>query len=131
MLQLLVFAFLVLDVVPDDRFVSADGRDEISSRPEALTDEASLSLAINPGKMDRALSFDIPDYLADRVFRGNRQQHVNMVRHQMPLLDPALALLHELPKHRPKILLQFAIQHLPAVFRNEDDVVLALPLGVT
>ena len=49
----------------------------------------------------------------------------------MPLLDPALALLRELPKHRPKIFLQFAIQHLAAVFPNEDDVIFALPLGVT
>ena len=112
-------------------FVPTDGRDEISSRPEALTDESALSLAIDPSKMDRALAFDIPDHLADRIFWRNRQQHVNMVRHQMPLLDPALALLSKLPKHRPKIFLQFAIQHLPAVFRNEDDVIFALSLGVT
>jgi hypothetical protein len=41
------FAFLILDIFPDNRFVSTYGRDEISACPEALTDKPALSLAIS------------------------------------------------------------------------------------
>src|SRR5271168_5097514 len=84
--QLLVFGFLFLDVIPDDGFVPTYGRDEISACPETLTDKAALPLAINSRKMNRVLAFDVPDHLTDRVFRRNRQQHVNMIWHQMACL---------------------------------------------
>jgi hypothetical protein len=57
--QLLVFGILFLDVIPDDGFVPTYGRDEISARPETLTDEPALPLAINSRKMDRAFAFAI------------------------------------------------------------------------
>jgi len=126
LLQLLVFTFLVLDVFPDDRFVSTYGRDEIPARPEALSDEPALSFAVNSRKMDRALAFDVPNHLTDRIFRRYRQQHVNVVGHQMPFFDAAFSLLGQLPEYRTEMPLQFAVQHLPAVFWNENDVIFAL-----
>ena len=67
MFQLLVFAFLILDIFPDNRFVSTYGRDEISACPEALTDKPALSFAINSREVDCALAFDVPDLLTDLV----------------------------------------------------------------
>src|SRR5271154_4818407 len=75
----------MLDVFPDDRFVSTYGRDEVSPRPETLTDKPTLALAINSRKMDRTFAFDVPHHLTDRVFRRNRQQHMDMIGHQVPL----------------------------------------------
>jgi len=49
----------------------------------------------------------------------------------MTFFNAALPLLGQLSKYRTKMLFQFAVQNLPSVFRNENDVVFALPLGVT
>jgi hypothetical protein len=68
--QLLVFAFLVLDVFPDNRFVSTYGRDKIPARPEAFSDEPAPSFAVSSRKMDRALAFDLPNHLTDAYFGG-------------------------------------------------------------
>ncbi len=37
------FLFLLLDVTTDDRFIFADSRDQIASRPEMLAHEVALS----------------------------------------------------------------------------------------
>ncbi len=49
----------------------------------------------------------------------------------MAFLDTAFALFVQLSQHRTEMSLEFAVQHLPTVLRNENDVVFALPLGVT
>jgi hypothetical protein len=49
----------------------------------------------------------------------------------MALFDPAFALLGELPKYLAKMPPQFPIEHLPAVLRDKNDVVFALPFAVT
>ena len=48
----------------------------------------------------------------------------------MPFLDPALLLYCQAPEHLSEVLAQLPIQRLPAVLRDEDDVVFALPLRV-
>jgi hypothetical protein len=44
----------------------------------------------------------------------------------MPFFDAAFSLLGQLPEYRTEMPLQFAVQHLPAVFWNENDVIFAL-----
>src|SRR5271167_260681 len=112
----------------------------VSSRPtvetkysraqKTLTDKAALPLAINSRKMNRALAFDVPDHLTDRVFRRNRQQHVNMIWHQMAFFDAALPLFGQLSKYRTEMSLQFAIKYRPTVFWDENDVIFAVPPSV-
>jgi hypothetical protein len=51
-----VFFFLVLNVFAYRLFVSTDGRDKISPRPEMLARKNTLTLAIGPRQMDRALA---------------------------------------------------------------------------
>jgi hypothetical protein len=46
--------------------------------------------------MDRALALDVPHDLGDGVFGRNRDHHVHVIGHQMPLLDLA-PLLHRKP----------------------------------
>jgi hypothetical protein len=53
-----------------------------------------------------------------------------MVGHQMPFLDPALLLLRQPAEDLAKILAQLHIQRLAAALGNENNVVLARPLGV-
>src|SRR4029077_3972463 len=112
LIQSLVFLLLVLDVVADDRLVPPDRRNEISPSPKVLPYEASVTLAIDPSQMDRALALDVPHDLTDRVLGRNRQHHVNVVGQQMPLFDPALSMFRKLAEHLPQVFAQLAVRHL-------------------
>ena len=48
--------------------------------------------------MNGAFSFDISNYLRNRMLRRNRDQHMDMIRLQMTLLDSALPLLGQGPE---------------------------------
>ena len=98
--------------------------------PRNFDNEPALPLAINSRKMDRAFAFDVPDYLTDRVFRGNRQQHVNMIWHQRAFFDAALPLFGQLSKKRTEMSFQFAIEYLLTAFWDENDVIFAVPPSV-
>ncbi len=111
LLQALVFLLLVLDVLSDRHFVASNRAHKITMRPEALTHEIALSFAVDPRQVDRALAFDAPHHVRHRIFRWNRQKHVNMVRKQMPLFDLRFFLGRELSKNLAQRLPQFLIQH--------------------
>jgi hypothetical protein len=53
-----------------------------------------------------------------------------MVGHNMPLFDPALLVSRQRVKRFSKILLDYAVELSPAIFRYEYDVVFALPSGM-
>ena len=131
LIHALVLRLLVPDVLPDHGFVSPYGRDEIPSRPEVLTYEVPLPLGERSRDVDRALPLEEPDNLRDRVLRRDRDHHVHVVRHEMPLLDAALLLLRKRSEDRTEVAAHPSVEYLASAFRNEHDVVLALPLRVT
>ena len=96
LIQAAVFLLLISDVLPYHRFVSSYGRDEVPSGPEMLPHEAALPLPIDPRQMDRTLTLDKPDHLRNRIFWGNRDHHVDVIRHEVTLLDPAFLLQRQL-----------------------------------
>jgi len=96
-----------------------------------LSYETSVTLAIDPSQMDRALALDVPYDLTDCVLGRNRQHHVNVVGQQMSLFDPALSVFRKLAEHLPQVFAQLAVQALAPKLRNENDVVFALPFRVT
>jgi hypothetical protein len=53
-----------------------------------------------------------------------------MVGQKMPFLNPALFLLGQSSKYLTQMPAQISIQHFAPTFRNENNVVLALPLRV-
>ena len=55
---------------------------------------------------------------------------MDMIRHQMPFLDPALLPSREIVKHLTQVPLDLAEQQLLSVLRRKHDVVLALPSRV-
>src|SRR5271165_4398511 len=65
-----------------------DRRDEISACPELVSGEVlrlSLDIQRDP---NRAFALNKADHFCNRVFRWNRDQHVDMIGHQTALLDP-------------------------------------------
>ena len=81
--------------------------------------------------MNGAFSFDISNYLRNRMLRRNRDQHMDMIRLQMTLLDSALPLLGQVPKHLSQILSKLSKEHFPPILWNPDNVILAFPHRVT
>jgi hypothetical protein len=54
------------------------------------------------------------------ILRRYRDHYVNVVGHQMALLDPALRLLGQLPEDLPTVPPQLKVQRLSSALRNED-----------
>jgi hypothetical protein len=130
LIQALVLDLLLLDVLAEHRFVSPDGRDEVTARPEVLPDEVAAPFTERPRDMDGTLALDLPDDLRDRVLWRDRDHHVHMVHPQVALLDLALLLLRKRPEHRTQVPSQVPVQYLATALRKEHHVVFALPLRV-
>jgi hypothetical protein len=130
LLQALVFLLLVPNVVPYDLFIPTNRRYEIPSRPEALTDKIPPVFPIHTRQVYGALSLDEADHLRNGVLGRDRDHHVNVIGHQMSLLDPALLLLSQPTEYLSKVLPQLDIQRLSSAFGNENNVVFTLPFAV-
>src|SRR5262249_11632969 len=130
LIEALVFFLLMPNVLSYQRLISPHRRNEISTRPEVLTDEISLPLSIHPRYVDRALALDEPHHLRHRILRWHRYHHVHMIWQQMSFLDLALLLTRQLLEHLPKVPTQLSIQYLAPILRYENYVVFALPLRV-
>ena len=59
-----------------------------------------------PRNPDRAFAFDEPYDFTDLVPGRNGYQHVHVVRHQMPFLDPAVLQKRQFLGHAAEILFQ-------------------------
>src|SRR5262249_17184817 len=127
----LVLLLLIADVLADEGFIPPHRRHEVPAGPEVLADEIALPLAECPGDVDGALSLDVPDHVRDRILRRNRQQHVNVIDHQVPFLDTTLLLLRKRPEDRAEFPLDRAVDRAATTLRDEHDVILAIPLRMT
>ncbi|CRI63457.1 hypothetical protein THIOKS11320106 [Thiocapsa sp. KS1] len=131
LLQALILALLVPDVSSDRHFIPPHRRDKLAACPKMLAAIVALSLTIDPCQMDGALALDVPDHFGDGVLGRNRHQHVHMVGHQMALFDPTFLVSRELVEHLPQMCPQLPVQHFPTAFRDKNNVIFTLPLGVT
>src|SRR5262245_50243375 len=77
--------------------------------------------------MDGALALDEPDYLRHGILRRYRDQHMHMVRHEVPFFHLTLLLRCQSPEHISKMTTKLLIQRPPAAFWDEHDAVFALP----
>ena len=76
-----------------------------------LAKEVPLPLAVHTGQVDRALALDEADHLRYRMLRRDRNQHVDVIVHQMHLFN--LALLLRGQQVAPQVLVQCAAAALP------------------
>lgn len=113
------------------RLIPTNGRDEVSQSLEMLPGKIALTLPVDPRQMDGTFPFDLTNHLRDRIFWRNRNQQMYRVRHQMSLIDSALALPGQLVKDLSQMRPQLPVEDTAATFRNEHNVIFALPLGVT
>ncbi len=130
LIEALILRLLFLDVRPNRGLVSPNGGHVVAAGPELLAREVLPSPQVRAGNVDRTLPFDEADHLAHGVLRGNRDQHVHVVKVEMALLHAGLALVREVSQGGPQVFPELPIEGLPPVLGNPHDMVLALPLGV-
>ena len=104
LIQTMVFAFLLLNVLADSLFIPAYSGYKICSGPEALTRKVFLSPKKRPCDVDGTLAFDISHHLSNRILGRNRDEHVNMVQHQLAFQYIALPLSSQFPEDLAQIL---------------------------
>ena len=75
------------------------------------------------GDSDGALPLQKPDHRGDRVLGWNRDTHVHVVRHQVPLDDLAFFLPGERVEDCAQLPTRLAEDGLPSSFRHEHNVV--------
>ena len=109
---------------------TADRVHQEPAGPEMLTHKVALALPIDPREVDRAPALDVAHDLRHRVFRRNRQQHMHMIGHQMPLLDLQFLLKRQFAKHFAQMSAKLLVQGLASAFRNENHMVFAGPYRV-
>ena len=125
-----VVGLLLPDVLGDRRLVQADGGHVVALRPELPVAELVLEVGVPVEYHQRALPLQVAHDARDAVLRRNRQQHVHVVGHQVPLdyLDPPV--LAQLPEDLPYVAPDLVVDHFAPILRREHDVVLAHPLRV-
>src|SRR5271157_4849757 len=84
-------------------------------------------LPVDPG---RTLALQVADRHGDAALRGHAQQHVDVVRHCLTLHQLDILLPAQISQDLPDASPHPPVQHLATVLREDDDVILAVPLHV-
>lgn len=116
LLQPLILLFLLLDVLPDRFFISANRWHEISACPKALPCEVLLFTHEISSNCYRTFALDKPHHMRHGVFRWNLYQHMHMINTHMPLDYVALLLLGKWPKYLTKYWRMFSYIRLRRYF---------------
>src|SRR6266705_2375116 len=84
-----------------------------------------------PGNVDRRFPLDKAHNLRHRVLRRDREEHMHVIRHPMPLLDATLLLLRQRAEDLPKMPPQLMGERFPTILWDKGHMILAVPLGMT
>jgi len=99
----------------------------VTARPKVRAGEIPLLLLYSPGDGQRALPFHKPHHRRHRMLRRNLNTHMDMIRQQVPLNDPALLLACQLVTNLSQRLPQLPIDRLATILGDKDHVILAIP----
>ena len=86
--------------------------------------------ALHSSNGNRALALDESNHRSDCVLGRDGDAHMHVIRHQMTFNDLAFFLPGQFVQDRAKLLANFPIERLAAIFGDENDVIFAIPLRV-
>ena len=118
------------DVLNDLFLVVANRGDVVATRPEVFTREVSLFTAPLPSDGNGALTLEEADDRGHGVLGRDGDEHVDMIGHDVALVDGAFFLLGQLMEDRPEGRTNLAPEEPPSLFGNEHHVVFAVPVVV-
>jgi hypothetical protein len=128
-LSVTIRGILLADVLADLLQLEPYRGHSVAACPEVFSGEIPL-LAGKPGNGNRTLAFQETDHGGDRVFGRDRDAHVHVVWHQVSFHDLALLLLCQRVEHWTQLTPDIPKDGFPPSFGYENNVVLAVPLGV-
>lgn len=80
--------------------------------------------------MNRALSLNVSYHAGHRQLWRDAYQHVDVVGHDMAFLNFALFLFRQSMEQLAQLTTNHSEERFPSIFRDEYDMVFALPLRV-
>ena len=95
--------FLLPDVFRYHRLVQPDGRDVVPLRPEFPVAEPVLQVAVPLEDHERALALEVPHEARHAHLGRYADQHVHVVRHEVPFDDLDSFVRAELPQYLPTL----------------------------
>jgi hypothetical protein len=95
-----------------------------------LTLEIALSRHEVSSNRYRAFPLQESDHFRNRVFWRYRNEHVDVILHEVPFHDLALMLSRQIVEDCAKLPSKFSINGFLSVLGDKDYVVFALPAGV-
>ena len=125
-----VVGLLLPDVLRYRRLVQPDGGDVVALGPEVPVAELVLEVRVLVEHHERALALQVPHEARDADLGRDADQHVDVVRHQVPLDYLDALVPAEVAENLPEGFPVLVIDHLSPILRSEHDVVLAHPLRV-
>ena len=120
---------LLADVCADLLQFEPDGRYTVAAGPEMLAREVSLFTG-QTRDCDRALAFQKSDHGRHRVLRWNRDTHVDVVWHQVPLNDLALLLFGQGVEDCAQLPPRLAKDGFPSALGHEHHMIIAVPFDL-
>ena len=99
--------------------------------PNPLPSVISLSPQKVPRHVNRTLALDVSHHARYRQFRRHIDQHVHVIRHDMPFFYPTFFMLRQSVKHLSQMFPYYSIQLPFPVLRNKYYVIFALPFCMT
>ena len=124
-----VVGLLLPDVLRYRRLVQPDGGDVVALGPEVPVAELVLEVRVLVEHHERALALQVPHEARDADLGRDADQHVHVVRHQVPLDYLDALVPAEVAENLPEGFPVLVIDHLSPILRSEHDV-LAHPLRV-
>jgi hypothetical protein len=111
--------FLITDIASDDLLIVTRRRYQLPTRPKMIAFVASFA-GIFVVNVNRRLALQKADNMRHRIFQWDRYQHVYMLGHEVPFLDPATLLSSKSISRRTS-------KAFRAVLTREDHMIFAVP----
>lgn len=122
-----ILMLLVADIRPDHPFIKPDRRNKIPSSPENLASEILCSTPKAPRYRNCALPLDVSHHIRYRIFRGNADAHVHVIRHDVPFYNLRFLVRRKFVEYLAQMLAQNPKYPSFALLRNEYHVILTIP----
>ena len=120
----------MLDIGPDTRLIQANGAHTVATRPETAAKKRSFRFQDVPVQPHSTLAFQKTNRMRKAILRWNTQQHVDVVRHRLPLKKFDTALATEISQDIPQLTANLTIQDFTPIFRDDDHMILAFPFDM-
>src|SRR6267378_1819311 len=130
LIQTAICRLVRADILADHRRISAHGGDRVPPSPAMVPGRVLAAPHKGPSNVDRRFPLEKAHHLRHRVLRRNGEEHVHVIRHQVPLFNPTFLLRSQRPEDLPEMPPQLMVECFPTILRDKHHMILAVPRGM-